>query len=223
MHLESDMGKQPLEFSPEGSPASSSAGGNHRSHKEYGEVLTTGQVARICRVAPRTVSKWFDTGQLRGYRIPGSKDRRIPLQHLVRFMKAHGMPLGDLDSGRTRILIVDPELELTTLLQKALSETGDYDVRVADSTLEAGALAQSFQPHVLVVNVDLAGMEGRVLTRFFAGRPELKGAQIVGMGGALTESDCESLRQQGFHQLIAKPFNIRQLSEIIERSLANPA
>ena len=41
------------------------------------EVLTTGEVARICRVAPRTVSKWFDTGKLRGYRIPGSRDRRI--------------------------------------------------------------------------------------------------------------------------------------------------
>ena len=38
------------------------------------EVFTTGEVARICNVAPRTVSKWFDTGQLRGYRIPGSKD-----------------------------------------------------------------------------------------------------------------------------------------------------
>ena len=50
------------------------------------DVLTTGQVAKICNVAPRTVSKWFDSGQLRGYRIPGSKDRRIPVQQLVRFM-----------------------------------------------------------------------------------------------------------------------------------------
>jgi len=53
------------------------------------DVLTTGEVAKICNVAPRTVSKWFDSGQLRGYRIPGSKDRRIPVAQLVRFMKAH--------------------------------------------------------------------------------------------------------------------------------------
>ena len=57
------------------------------------DVLTTGQVAKICNVAPRTVSKWFDSGQLRGYRIPGSKDRRIPLGQLVRFMRAHNIPL----------------------------------------------------------------------------------------------------------------------------------
>ena len=46
-------------------------------------VLTTGDVAKICNVAPRTVSKWFDSGQLKGYRIPGSKDRRIPLQRVA--------------------------------------------------------------------------------------------------------------------------------------------
>ena len=39
------------------------------------KVFTTGQVAKICKVAPRTVSKWFDSGRLRGYRIPGSQDR----------------------------------------------------------------------------------------------------------------------------------------------------
>ena len=35
------------------------------------KVFTTGQVAKICKVAPRTVSKWFDSGRLKGYRIPG--------------------------------------------------------------------------------------------------------------------------------------------------------
>lgn len=184
------------------------------------QVLTTGQVARICRVAPRTVSKWFDTGQLRGYRIPGSKDRRIPLQSLIRFMKAHGMPLDGLETGQTRILIADHERELTALLQQAL--TGEYEVQVADSTFEAGAVAQQFSPHVLVVNLEMAGMDGRSLTRFFASRPELSGAQIIGLSAALTDADRQAFRQQGFHHLLAKPFNIRELSELIEKALTSP-
>ena len=57
------------------------------------KVFTTGQVAKICKVAPRTVSKWFDSGRLKGYRIPGSQDRRIPREYLIRFLKEHGMPL----------------------------------------------------------------------------------------------------------------------------------
>ena len=61
------------------------------------KVFTTGQVAKICKVAPRTVSKWFDSGRLKGYRIPGSQDRRIPREYLIKFLKEHGMPLGDLE------------------------------------------------------------------------------------------------------------------------------
>jgi hypothetical protein len=37
------------------------------------DVLTTGEVAKICSVAPRTVSKWFDSGALTGYRIPAAR------------------------------------------------------------------------------------------------------------------------------------------------------
>ena len=55
------------------------------------KVFTTGQVAKICKVAPRTVSKWFDSGRLKGYRIPGSQDRRIPREYLIRFLKEHGV------------------------------------------------------------------------------------------------------------------------------------
>lgn len=70
-------------------------------------IFTTGQVARICKVAPRTVSKWFDSGRLRGYRIPGSQDRRIPREHLIRFLKEHGMPLGELeDEAMGKLLLV---------------------------------------------------------------------------------------------------------------------
>ncbi len=61
-----------------------------------GDVLTTGQASKICNVAPQTVSKWLDTGLLNGYRIPGGKHRRIPLAHLVAFMREHGFPLDGL-------------------------------------------------------------------------------------------------------------------------------
>lgn len=56
------------------------------------QVYTVGQVAKIIDAAPRTVVKWFDSGQLKGYRLPGSKDRRIPKHYLLQFMKEHGMP-----------------------------------------------------------------------------------------------------------------------------------
>ena len=56
-------------------------------------VLTTSQVARICQVAPRTVQKWFDKNFIRGYRLPASRDRRIPVEELIRFMQEYNIPL----------------------------------------------------------------------------------------------------------------------------------
>ena len=55
--------------------------------------FTTGDVSKICGVAPRTVSKWFDSGRLKGYRIPGSQDRRVPRKFLVEFLNRHSMPV----------------------------------------------------------------------------------------------------------------------------------
>ncbi|MCJ7779000.1 MAG: helix-turn-helix domain-containing protein, partial [Sedimentisphaerales bacterium] len=79
-------------------------------------VLTTGDVAKICNVAPRTVSKWFDTGQLKGYRIPGSKDRRIPVSELIRFMKAYNIPTSGMLTGKIRVLVVDSNRDASSVL-----------------------------------------------------------------------------------------------------------
>ena len=85
------------------------------------KVFTTGQVAKICKVAPRTVSKWFDSGRLKGYRIPGSQDRRIPREYLIRFLKEHGMPLGDLeDEAMAKVLIVAQDQVLIENLKREL-------------------------------------------------------------------------------------------------------
>jgi len=59
------------------------------------KILTSGEVAKICNVAHRTVQKWFDRGILNGYRLPGSGDRRIPVNELVSFMKANSIPIND--------------------------------------------------------------------------------------------------------------------------------
>src|SRR5690606_34377221 len=119
------------------------------------DVLTTGEVAKICNVAPRTVSKWFDSGSLRGYRIPGSKDRRIPVSELIKFMRAHGIPMDGIVSGRTRVLIVDDEAEITSVLQKVLTEQTNYEVKVASSAFEAGMECERFKPHVVLLDIHI--------------------------------------------------------------------
>lgn len=188
--------------------------------EKYKGVLTTGQVAKICNVAPRTVSKWFDSGQLRGYRIPGSKDRRIPVQQLIRFMKAHGMPIEGLETGQTRVLIVDEEADLVQLLQRALSEEAGYEVRSASSAFEAGVEAGSFKPHVILLDISLPGVSGRELCRYVRSHPDLQGTKIIAVSGAITEGQAQALRQEGFDGCLPKPFEVRQVVSAIEEAVA---
>lgn len=181
------------------------------------EVLTTGQVAKICRVAPRTVSKWFDNGQLRGYRIPGSKDRRIPLAQLVRFMKAHGIPMEELEDGAIRVLVVDDEPDLSDLIVRALNDTGRFEARVAESAFEAGAIVDSFRPQVLLVDADIMGANGQVLSRYMSAHAELQGTRLIAMSASLTEGDRQVLLQSGFTDTLAKPFSIRELMSLLDQ------
>ena len=117
------------------------------------DVLTTGQVAQICNVAPRTVTKWFDSGQLKGYRIPGSKDRRIPTSELIRFMKVHNMPTDALEVGRIRILVIDSNWQDAQELANALQTKGNYQVQTAQNSFDAGLLAQKLMPHIIIINL----------------------------------------------------------------------
>lgn len=55
------------------------------------DIFSTGHVSALCGVAPRTVSKWIDSGRLEGYRIPESNDRRVFRGALVTFLMKHQM------------------------------------------------------------------------------------------------------------------------------------
>ena len=184
------------------------------------EVFTTGEVAKICNVAPRTVSKWFDNGQLRGYRIPGSKDRRIPKPQLLRFMRAHSIPLGELETGRTYLLIVDNDPALTAILKESLEADGLYEVAVASTTFEAGVLAGTRPPHVMIVDVTLPDMLPKVLGRTIRANEQLQGVKLIGVSGGLTKGQSQALVQDGFDAFLRKPFEIRELIARVEQVVA---
>ncbi len=185
------------------------------------DVLTTGEVAKICNVAPRTVSKWFDSGSLKGYRIPGSKDRRIPVAELVKFMKAHGIPLDGITGGRTRVLIVDDDTDVTSTLKDVLIERTNYDVHTAASGFEAGMECERFRPHVLLLDLHLGdGNDADQVAGLVQGSDNLQMTKIVPMSGKLTDGQISALSSKGYEGFLRKPFQVRQVVEAIEAATA---
>ena len=184
------------------------------------DVLTTGEVAKICNVAPRTVSKWFDSGALHGYRIPGSKDRRIPLNQLIRFMKQHGMPLNGLMTGQTRILIVDDEQDIVEVLEKILEDEAKYEVEVAKGGFGAGITAEKFRPHVILLDMHLGAIDGREVCKQVKNSSDLQLTKVIAMSNKMSDEEAKALTTSGFDGFLRKPFHVRQVIEAIEDAMA---
>jgi excisionase family DNA binding protein len=196
------------------------SGENAMSATKVKDVLTTGEVAKICNVAPRTVSKWFDSGALHGYRIPGSKDRRIPLNQLIRFMKQHGMPLNGLMTGCTRVLIVDDEQDIVEVLEKILEDEAKYEVEVARGGFAAGVTAEKFRPHVLLLDMHLKDVDAPEVCKQVKKSADLQLTKVIAMSGKLTEQEAQGLMPQGFDGFLRKPFHVRQVIEAVEDAMA---
>lgn len=183
-------------------------------------VLTTGDVAKMCNVAPRTVSKWFDSGQLKGYRIPGSKDRRIPVSELVRFMKTHDIPSPIPPPGRTRILIVDSNAETASALAERLRTKTDYAIEIVTSTFETGIVAQKFVPHVLLLNLMAREIDAADISENIRATDDLQSIRIIALANHLSEGETHALLQKGFDGYVSDPGDMTEVVRRIEDAVA---
>jgi excisionase family DNA binding protein len=178
------------------------------------KVFTTGQVAKICKVAPRTVSKWFDSGRLRGYRIPGSQDRRIPREHLIRFLKEHGMPLGDLeDEVVGKVLAVGIDDPLLETLRQELGQTGSFRIESAASGFEAGIQAESFHPDCVLVDFRMGRTEAQQICQNLRRNSEYQDTVLIAL--LPDEEPTNGFDRASINELFKRPFDPALLAERI--------
>ena len=177
------------------------------------KVFTTGQVAKICKVAPRTVSKWFDSGRLGGYRIPGSQDRRIPREHLIRFLKEHQMPLGELEEeALCKVLVIGTDRGLIDRLRELMPKSENFKMELAHSGFEAGIQAESFHPDAIVLDLAMGRSEGLQIAANLRKNTAYDDCFIIGLASE-DEPEPDGLLLHGFKEVFKKPFDPALLSE----------
>lgn len=177
------------------------------------QVFTTGEAARICKVSQQTIIRCFDAGRLQGFRVPGSRFRRIPRAELVRFMKENDIPLDRLDSGRKRVLIVDDDPQVLDLLSEVFRRDGRIDVRVASTGYDAGLLTATFRPHLVILDFMLPDINGDVVCTRLRAAPETAQTRIVCVSGVVNQDEVDRLLRLGADEFVKKPFNIERLLE----------
>jgi two-component system response regulator RpaA len=190
-----------------------------------GKCLTTGRVATLLGVCPRTVSVWFDSGKVGGYRLPGRGpgpgDRRIPREGLVAFLRSNGMPVPAELLPKTRrrsVLLVGAEGFLENLARDLERELdGAVWVLVAADAFAAGVLAERLDPvDAALLDARGLGADGlRGLARALRGLNE----SVWLCGVSNEDGPC---RPEGFVAWLQRPFS-RTAAEAALRVLTNGA
>ncbi len=178
------------------------------------DVYTTGEVADICKVSQQTVIRCFDSGRLKGFRVPGSRFRRIPRDSLISFMKSNNIPLDQLESGRRRVLVVDDDDAIVDMFTELLERDGRFEYRTATTGYEAGIITEQFRPDVLLLDFKLPDINGTGVCRTVRANPALAHMKIIVVSGVADPDEIKELMSCGANEFIRKPFDI---TEVIDR------
>jgi len=182
-------------------------------------VFTTGEAAKICKVSQQTIIRCFDSGQLRGFRVPGSRFRRIPREALYRFMKENSIPTDALESGRRRVLIVDDDQAVVDLIAEVLAGDNRFEYKVVNNGFGAGMLANEYHPDLIILDVMLPDINGQVVCELIRKDAAMADIKIICISGMVEEDKIAELRAAGADDFLHKPLDIDELMKRICRLL----
>jgi len=182
-------------------------------------VFTTGEAAKICKVSQQTIIRCFDSGQLRGFRVPGSRFRRIPREALYRFMKENSIPTDALESGRRRILIVDDDQAVVDLISDVLANDARFETKVVNNGFGAGMLAKEYHPDLIILDVMLPDINGQAVCELIRHDPTMADIKIICISGMVEEDKIAELRAAGADDFLHKPLDIDELIRRVCRLL----
>ncbi len=183
------------------------------------KVFTTGEAASVCRVSQQTIIRCFDNGRLHGFRVPGSKFRRIPRDELLRFMRENNIPTDALEGSRRRVLIVDDDPQIVDLLKEMLRRDTRFELESASNGYDAGLLTERFQPHLIVLDYMLPDINGDVVCERIRENPNTQDTKILFVSGVIERDRIDRLLRAGGNAFLKKPFTVGALLDEISRLL----
>jgi excisionase family DNA binding protein len=178
------------------------------------KFLTTSEVAQICGVAHTTVIRWIGEGKLKAHETPGGH-RRIEQWDLVHFLKQFKMPVPDsLGDGRFRILAVDDEVKVLSLMRKVFSKYPDeIDFCSTTSGMEALVMLGKSRFDLIILDVVMPDMDGLQVCITIKQNADISGVKIIVVTGHQLLEEQEEYLKRNAEYIMRKPFSPSVLME----------
>ena len=150
------------------------------------EHLSLGKVAKRCNVSRTTVYRWIIGGHLKAYSLPSGHFRVKP-PDLADFCRQFGMP--DVSKAveqrrpignRLNLLIADDHPDVVLLLRKVVERyLPDAAIHEAVNGVDTCIAVGTLQPHIMLLDIMMPGMDGFAVLQELLRRPELVDSKVV--------------------------------------------
>ena len=192
-------------------------------------VYSALEVANICGVVNQTAINWIRNGYLKAFSTPGGQ-YRIYLEDLVDFMKDRNMkiPTELLEASQQKksisasILIVDDDRGLNQVVTKFIEkEIPDLSIFQAFDGFEAGAIMAEKKPNIILLDLDLPGVNGEDLFKKINASEEFGKPVVCVMTALKDETVLDRLKDNGVENFFIKPLNLVEISDTVKDLIKN--
>lgn len=108
--------------------------------------------------------------------------------------------------AKTRVLIVDDDVNLSRLSAMILENSGEYEVVTEKDSTKALALARRFKPEVMLLDINMPHLSGGDIAKAAAADPVLRDAAVIFLTGLVTKEEAgDKPMESGGMSFLAKP------------------
>jgi CheY-like chemotaxis protein len=156
--------------------------------------------------------------------IIGNMNKVIEVDFLPRESEREALELGLTPAAfgandMRRVLIVDNDRDTTHLVKVLLEKTGRYLVFEQNDGARAHLSVRNFKPDLVLLDVVMPERDGGEIAAQIRADPELENTPIIFLTALVTRAEANTGLHIDGHPFLAKPINIQELIEAIERVL----
>jgi len=186
------------------------------------DILTVFKASQVCKVSPKTIINWIESGHIPAYKTVGGH-RRIKQTDLIAFMNKQGIPVPEgsepMDERR-RILVVDDDpIIVETIVQSLEEDEHDYEVVSASDGFEAGLQVNHFKPHLMILDIMMPDIKGYEVCRKIKSDEKTKDTCIIVLSAYLDDEKFKKMKEYGADVCFSKPLPLPQLKKEVARLL----
>jgi CheY-like chemotaxis protein len=160
------------------------------------------------------VRRWILSGNLPAYETPGGH-LRVLKEDVENFLESRRLRGRVSASGVLRILVVDDDSTFRESCVEFFMREPRTKVRQAADGFDAGRQVAEFQPHVVILDLCMPGLDGFTVCRQVKTSPRTRDTRIVVLTGFATEENMKRAQEEGADVCMTKPADMEVLKEIV--------